>query len=115
MQALIRKSYIVTKLDTAPTRGNREIYNYMWGPSEFTATGTLTDYDITHRLNEIKIPVLFTTGEFDEARPATVQYFQSLVPNSKFFIIQEAGHATMHDNPQQSIHVLQEFLEEIEN
>lgn len=112
---ILRKSVLPTELDTVPPAGfNHEIYRYMWGPSEFTATGTLRDYDLTNRLSEIEIPTLFITGEFDEARPSTVQYFHSLVPNSKFEIIEDAGHATMHDNLQQNLKVINDFLNELE-
>ena len=42
------------------------VYEYMWGPSEFHADGTLVDFDVTGRLHEIDVPVLFLTGQFDE-------------------------------------------------
>lgn len=91
-----------------------EIYEYMWGPSEFTALGTLKNYDRTDRLDEIKVPTLFMAGEFDEARPTTVQYYQSLTPQSSFGLIKNSGHLTMVDNPQQNLQVIQEFLKAIE-
>ena len=102
-------------MDSTFTQANEEIYNHMWGPSEFTATGTLKKYDITSRLAEIRIPCLFITGEFDEARPSTVQYFHTMVSRSKFEIIKDAGHATMHDNVRQNIKVIRDFLIDIES
>jgi len=39
--------------------GNSFIYNYMWGPSEFSPTGTLINYDIHQSLSKISVPVLF--------------------------------------------------------
>ena len=54
-------------------RSNEGIYNYMQGPSEFTITGTLKKYDATPFLKNVKVPVLFTVGEFDEADPPTVK------------------------------------------
>ena len=109
----LRTSMLPHKLDTVPAPGNYAIYNYMWGPSEFTATGTLKNYDRTESLSEIKIPTLFITGEFDEARPSSVQRFQSIVPNSKFIIIENAGHRTMYDNRTKYIEVIKSFLDEI--
>jgi proline-specific peptidase len=38
---------------------NMDVYHTMWGPSEFFATGTLKDFDVTDRLHEIEIPSLF--------------------------------------------------------
>ncbi|MFZ9388540.1 MAG: proline iminopeptidase-family hydrolase, partial [Chitinophagaceae bacterium] len=90
-------------------------YEYMWGPSEFTATGTLGNYDRTGRLGEFKVPTLFITGEFDEARPSTVRYYQSLVPGAKFEVIKNAAHATMHDQPEENNRVIREFITGLES
>ena len=89
-------------------------YQYMWGPSEFTATGSLKTYDRTNRLGEIKVPTLFITGEFDEARPSTVTYYQSLVPGAKFEVIEGAAHITMQDKPEESNSVVMDFLNNLE-
>lgn len=48
---------------------NSSAYNYMWGPSEFYCTGTLLNYERREDLAKINIPVMFTCGQFDEARP----------------------------------------------
>jgi proline iminopeptidase len=90
-------------------------YEYMWGPSEFTATGELKTYDRTNRLGEIKVPTLFTAGEFDEARPSTVKYYQSLVPGAKFEMIKGSGHLTMQDKPEENNKVIADFLDSIES
>ena len=82
----------------------------MWGPSEFTSTGTLRNYDIHEALKDITVPVLFTTGEFDEARPQTVKKFKYMVPNSTFVIIEGAGHATSNDNRPALIAAIKQFL-----
>jgi len=90
------------------------VYLKMWGPSEFRSTGTLKNYDITARMNEIRVPTLFICGEFDEARPTTVRYYQSLVPGAKFSMIRDAAHMTMQDNPNEDIRVISEFLRDLE-
>ena len=89
-------------------------YQHMWGPSEFTATGSLKTYDQTSRLSEIKVPTLFITGEFDIARPSTVKYYQSLVPGAKFEVIEGAAHITMQDKPEQSNKVVTDFMNSLE-
>lgn len=90
--------------------GNSLMYNYMWGPSEFTATGTLRDYDRLDRLDEIEVPVLWITGEYDEARPSTVEYYHTLTPGSEFEVIEGAAHATMHDQRDENVRMIREFL-----
>ena len=109
----LRTNRLKSHLDTAIYTGNSFIYNYMWGPTEFTATGTLKDYHRVEQLSEIKVPVLFITGEYDEARPQTVRYFQSLVPESEMAVIKGAGHATMHDNRKDNIQAVRKFLDDL--
>lgn len=89
-------------------------YEYMNGPSEFTIVGALKTFDRTDRLHEINVPTLFITGEFDEAVPSTVKYYQSLVPGASLEIIPGAGHLTMQDSPEQSNKVVRDFLNSIE-
>lgn len=89
-------------------------YEYMNGPSEFTIVGPLKTFDRTDRLNEIKVPTLFITGEFDEAPPKTVKYYTSLVPGARFEMIPRAGHITMHDEPEYHNKVVRDFLNVLE-
>ena len=88
------------------------VYNYMWGPSEFTATGTLRDYDNHQALKRVRVPALFTTGEFDEARPTTIERLSRLTPDSRFVVIAGAGHATMNDNLPAIVQAMRTFLKE---
>jgi len=110
----VRNSRLTSDLDTIMAAGNGFIYNYMWGPTEFTATGTLINYDRIKSLSSIKIPSLFITGEYDEARPQTVRYFSSLVKNSQFGMIEGAGHGTMHDNKAKNIQLIKDFISSVE-
>jgi proline iminopeptidase len=87
----------------------------MWGPSEFTATGTLLHYDRVNRLKEVAVPTLLLTGEYDEARPSTVRYFQSQIPEAEFTMIKNSGHATVNDNPEQTLARLNEFLLKVDD
>lgn len=101
-------------IDSTFAGANMDMYNYMWGPSEFTASGTLQNYDRTEKLKEIKIPSLYMCGEFDEARPSTVRYYQSLTPGSDFVVINDAAHISMHDNPTQNNQEINKFLRKID-
>lgn len=89
---------------------NSEIYNYMWGHSEFTVNGTCKDYDISGRLGEIMIPVLLTAGEFDEAAPDTMRYFAGLIPDSKVHIFENASHSHHLESKNEYIEVVRAFL-----
>lgn len=109
-----RGETLSSPLDTAKAPFNAFIYNYMWGPTEFTARGTLKKYDRFEDLRKVEVPTLFMTGEYDEARPATVKRMQALVPGAEFEVIDGAGHSSMHDNLPQSIQVIRDFILEHE-
>lgn len=103
----------IKECDGVPS-SNRAIYNYMWGPTEFNATGTLRDFDRVGDLHTITKPTLFIGGEFDEVLPATLYYYQTLVPGSEVAIVPNAGHAKTRDNPEDYIKSLSAFLHEVE-
>jgi len=107
---LTRKEQSQARIDSSNMFTGVNVYEFMWGPSEFTATGNLVNYDRVDRLKEVTVPTLVLTGEYDEARPVTVRYFQSLIPNSEFKEIKNAGHVTMHDNLPETISAINEFL-----
>lgn len=92
---------------------NNKVYNYMWGATEFNATGTLMNFDRTNRLQELKQPVLFIAGRFDEARPETMYEFQKLVPNSKVIIIENAAHNKIIDQPIPFTNAIRSFLKSL--
>ncbi len=101
-------------MDTIPTPSNSFIYNYMWGPSEFTATGILKDYDNASALSSINVPTLFLTGEFDEARPSTIKKFRDMVEGSEFVMISSAGHSSMMDNTNEYNTAVSTFLKKVD-
>ena len=98
----------------SPRRFSVELYEYMWGPSEFVSTGTLRDFDRVDRLPELEIPTLFLVGEYDEARPETMREFQALVPGSRVIVIPDAGHLVNVDQPQAFNDAISEFLAAVE-
>lgn len=93
---------------------NTELYGYMWGPSEFTATGTLRDYNREADLPNLDLPVLFTAGRYDEATPETVRHFQSLVPGAELLIFENSAHMTMLDEPEAYAEAIRNFLEKVD-
>lgn len=93
---------------------NQQVYTYMWGPTEFTARGTLIDFDRSSDLDEIAAPILFVTGEHDEARPETMYKYQKMSINAHVEIIDDAAHMTMVDQPQQLTEAIGSFLRSID-
>ncbi len=95
-------------------KSNRSIYEYMWGPTEFNATGTLRAFDRINDLRSITKPTLFIGGEFDEVLPQTLYFYQTLVAGSSVAIVPNAGHAKISDNPEDYMRLLDAFLVEVE-
>jgi proline iminopeptidase len=88
-----------------------QVYLHMWGPSEFTCTGTLKSFDLTGRLSEMDVPVLFICGEYDEAAPESMKYFQGLVDDSELLIIKDASHENHLEKEEEYIAALRKFLD----
>lgn len=94
---------------------NEAIYQTMWGPTEFHATGSLLDYDVTGQLSALDLPVLLVAGEFDEARPERMREFQARIPGARLVIIQDAAHATISRQTEAYLAMLRTFLAEAES
>ena len=105
---------VAADLDSMMASFNPVIYEYMVGPSEFTLTGTLRDFDAKPLLPGVTVPVLYTVGEFDEANPATVEHFGSLTPGSRVVVIPGAAHITAWDNPTADLAAVRAFLREVD-
>ncbi|WP_420579932.1 proline iminopeptidase-family hydrolase [Reichenbachiella sp.] len=94
---------------------NDQVYNHMWGPTEFTVAGSLMDFDRTPFLKEIQVPILFVTGEYDEARPETIYKFQKMANDATVEIIEGAAHMTMIDQPERVTKAIGDFLNQVDN
>jgi proline iminopeptidase len=89
---------------------NQTVYEQMWGPSEFYATGNLRDFDRVDRLSEISVPVLFVVGRFDEVTVATASDFQGRIAGAKLQVIENAGHVSYVDEPRTYARTIRRFL-----
>ena len=93
-------------------RGSREIYRTMWGPSEFTADGTLQDYDISPQLHTVEVPVLMICGEFDEAAPKSCKKYADMIEDSKNVVVPKAGHAILSEQKDMVVGTIRDWLDE---
>ena len=89
---------------------NFDMYNFMWGPQEFEVSGTLRNFDLTHKLPQIKIPTLFLCGRFDEATPEATEYFKSLIPNSQMKVFEKSAHMPHWTEREEYIKTIRDFL-----
>ncbi len=102
-------------LDSTFKTVNQTIYNYMQGPSEFTITGTLKRYDSTPFLKNVKVPTLYTVGEFDEANPAIVKRFAAMTPGAQIVVLPGSAHLSEWDAPEAMNKAIRDFLRQADN
>ena len=79
-------------LQRAMDESGDDVYETLWGASEFHITGTLRNYDCTARLPDIRVPTLFTCGQYDEATPTTVGRFRTLIPGALHAVFENSAH-----------------------
>jgi proline iminopeptidase/L-proline amide hydrolase len=96
--------------DALPRSFSPDVYNFMWGRAEFTASGTLKDYDgraLLKRLDPKR--TLFVAGEYDEAIPSTIAAFAAEA-GAPFREVRGAAHTIMNDNPDAYLALLRPWL-----
>ncbi len=91
-----------------------EVYNTMWGPSEFHCTGTLQNWNIESRLGEIHIPTLILSGEYDESTPAINEVLRRGIQNSEWVLFDESSHTPHLEVTEKYLQVLAKFLTRVE-
>jgi proline-specific peptidase len=91
-----------------------QVYETMWGPNEFTVTGTLKDWDVVGRLGEIRVPTLITSGSHDECTPALVEPLHRGIPGSEWVLFEESAHMPYLEEPEGYLQVVGGFLDRVE-
>jgi proline-specific peptidase len=91
-----------------------DVYQFMWGPSEWYLTGTLKDWDITNRLGEIRVPSLVIGGRHDEATPMITQTLHHGILGSEWVIFENSGHFPHIEETERYLQVLDQFLCRVE-
>lgn len=90
-----------------------EAYLTAWGPCEFNPTGTLKDYEVTPRRDEIKCPVLLLSGERDESTPYQNKVrYEALSTKKKWCLYPNSRHRTYIDCQKKFEDDLFSFLDE---
>lgn len=89
-------------------------YTYMQGAYEYVVTGTMKHYDQTAVLSTIKVPVLSTTGEFDEVGPKTVERHARMIPGAKFVLYKGAAHVTSWDARDANLKDVRDFARAVD-
>lgn len=89
-------------------------YEFMWGASEISITGTLKDWDITGRLGEIRVPTLVLCGRYDEATPILAETIHRGILGSEFVIFENSAHVPHIEETERYLQILGDFLDRVE-
>ncbi len=98
--------------ETIGGNGSNELmYRTMWGPSEFSSTGSLKSFDAVNLLSEVNASrLLFLIGQYDSARIDTVQNYITLAPGAQLAVIPGAAHGFIKDRPEITEAIIRDWL-----
>jgi len=74
----------------------------------------LKSYSSVASLKDIKSPVLFLSGQYDEVVPSRTIEFQRAAPGSSREVIPNAAHFMMQDNPDAFSKAVRDWLRHVE-
>ena len=89
---------------------NKQVYNTMQGPSEFTVLGNFKDWDRWADLHRISMPTLLMVGRHDTMSVADIQRMGTLIPTSQVVVCENGSHWSMYDDQVAYFDALVPFL-----
>jgi len=85
------------------------VYHALWGPSEFTQTGSLRGADLTPVLDALSVPSLWLAGSMDESPPARLMDYAKRAHGSA--VVFEGGTHCVHlEQPDSYLDNVRRFL-----
>lgn len=68
------------------------VYHTMNGPSEFHVIGTLKDWTVEDRLEQVQVPTMVISGRHDEATEACVRPYAERITGAEWVIFENSSH-----------------------
>jgi proline iminopeptidase len=87
-----------------------EIFETMFGPSDFHIVGTIRNWDVFDRLAEITLPTLVVAGRFDECAPEHMREMHQRIAGSRFELFESSSHMPFIEEPDRFDRVMRDFL-----
>jgi L-proline amide hydrolase len=88
----------------------RQVYETLWGASEWSPDGRLRDWDVRPRLGQIDLPTLITSGRYDECTPALAEEAHQRIHGSDWVLFEDSSHTAFLEEPERFRAVLADFL-----
>ncbi|BAQ56659.1 proline iminopeptidase-family hydrolase [Lactobacillus acetotolerans] len=93
---------------------NEQVYVTLQGPTEFTITGSLKNWNIRDRLKNIKIPALVLGGKYDSMNPEEIKALAKRLPNGQAHICPNGSHFSIFDDQKDYFSAISKFINEVE-
>jgi proline-specific peptidase len=91
-----------------------QVYETMWGPNEFSVTGTLRNWSFIERLKEIKVPTLIVSGKYDESTPLINETMNRGIKGSEWVLFENSSHTPHLEETEKLLIVVNDFLDKVE-
>ncbi|MCV7091468.1 proline iminopeptidase-family hydrolase [Mycobacterium interjectum] len=98
------------ELEEAFRNMGTDVFETMFGPSDFHIVGTVRDWDVFDRLPEIALPTMVLAGRFDECVPEHAWEMHQRIPGSRFELFEESAHMPFIEEPDKFDAVMRDFL-----
>jgi proline-specific peptidase len=98
------------ELEDAFRRMGAEIFETMFGASDFHIVGTIRNWDVFDRLSEISVPTLVLAGRFDECVPEHMWDMHQRIAGSQFELFESSAHMPFIEEPDRFDSVMRDFL-----
>ncbi len=87
-----------------------DIFETMFGPSDFHIVGTIRDWDVFDRLAEITLPTLILAGRYDECAPEHMWDMHQRIAGSRYELFESSAHMPFIEEPEKFDRVMRDFL-----
>jgi proline-specific peptidase len=104
-----------TELEDAFRNMGTEIFETMFGSSDFHIVGTIRSWDVFDRLAEITLPTLVLAGRFDECVPEHMWEMHRRIEGSRFELFESSAHMPFIEEPDKFDQVMRDFLRRHDN
>jgi proline iminopeptidase len=98
------------ELEDAFRNMGTEIFETMFGSSDFHIVGTIRSWDVFDRLAEIALPTLVVAGRFDECVPEHMREMHERISGSRFELFESSAHMPFIEEPARFDQVMRDFL-----
>jgi proline iminopeptidase len=99
-----------SELEEAFANMGTEIFETMFGPSDFHIVGTIRNWDVFDRLAEVAVPTLVLAGRFDECVPEHMWEMHRRIHGSGFELFESSAHMPFLEEPHRFDRVMRDFL-----